>query len=93
MGNPAMRETPAPRLPSSEPSSLLRILFAEENPVNQRVTVALLRQMGHSTAVAARWQASLGTEDVQMPEMDGFAATRAIRAQERSTETAIRLWP
>ena len=72
----------------------LHILLAEDNTINQRVAVALLQKMGHSVVVAANGQKALqalATEafnlvlmDVQMPEMDGFAATAAIRAQEQT---------
>jgi signal transduction histidine kinase/AmiR/NasT family two-component response regulator len=67
----------------------MRILLAEDNLVNQRVAVRLLQRMGHQVdvagngnqAVAAINQAEydLVLMDCQMPEMDGYAATGAIR--------------
>ncbi len=67
----------------------LRILVAEDNPVNRLVTVRLLEKAGHSVvtaengreavAVAAHGDIDLVLMDVQMPEMDGLAATAAIR--------------
>ncbi len=67
----------------------LRILLAEDNEINQRVAVTLLERMGHSVdvvpdgkqAVAAigRTAYDLILMDCQMPEMDGYAATREIR--------------
>jgi two-component system, sensor histidine kinase len=70
-------------------TSQLRILLAEDNPVNQRVASALLSKMGHlvhvadngARAVHAIEQADydLVLMDCEMPEMDGYAATRAIR--------------
>lgn len=67
----------------------LRILVAEDNPVNQRVAIAMLERLGCRVDVAAngyeaidalkRLPYDLVFMDVQMPEMGGFEATRAIR--------------
>jgi len=80
---------------ASEPSSSLRILLAEDNLVNQRLATRLLEKRGHSVAVAAnglealqaleRESFDLVFMDLQMPEMDGFEATAAIRKKEQST--------
>jgi signal transduction histidine kinase/CheY-like chemotaxis protein len=68
----------------------LRVLLAEDNPVNQAFAVVLLEQMGLEVTVANNGAEAvkavqsktfdLVLMDVQMPEMDGFQATQAIRA-------------
>jgi PAS domain S-box-containing protein len=73
----------------------LRLLLAEDNAVNQRLAVRLLEKRGHRVtvvnsgreAVAATMEQSFDAVlmDVQMPEMDGFEATAAIREQEKSS--------
>jgi two-component system sensor histidine kinase/response regulator len=73
----------------------LRILLAEDNVVNQKLAVRLLEKQGHLVAVAGtgtkvlellRSQSfDLILMDVQMPEMDGFETTAAIRESEKGT--------
>ena len=72
-----------------------RILLAEDNLVNQQLAIRLLQKLGHSVTLASHGREALEIleksnfdmvlMDVQMPEMDGFTATRAIREQERTT--------
>jgi two-component system, sensor histidine kinase and response regulator len=74
----------------------LRILLAEDNAVNQALAKRLLEKRGHSVVVAptgkdalhalGQQQFDLVLMDVQMPEMDGFTATTAIREKEQETQ-------
>jgi two-component system, sensor histidine kinase and response regulator len=73
----------------------LRILVAEDNPVNQTIALRTLEKLGHSPRLASNGQEALSLlqqekfdllfMDVQMPETDGLTATRAIREDERQT--------
>ena len=77
----------------------LKILLAEDNRVNQKVAARFLEKRGHTLFLAesgkqalAAWQEQqfdLILMDVQMPEMDGFEATEAIREQEKSLATHV----
>jgi len=87
----------APR--GGEPASGLRILLAEDSPANQKLALGLLKKRGHQVVVAnsgkEAYDAFLAQPfdlilmDVQMPEMDGFEATVAIRAAERDSHVPI----
>ena len=79
-----------PESPSSRPKLGLHILLAEDNRVNQQVAVKMLRKMGCTTEIAqngseAVEKVKIGNFDLvfmdcQMPIMDGFEATKQIRA-------------
>jgi two-component system, sensor histidine kinase and response regulator len=76
----------------------IRILLAEDNAVNRTLAVRLLEKQGHAVVVANNGREALAIlekaafagfdlalMDVQMPEMDGFEATAAIREREKSS--------
>jgi CheY-like chemotaxis protein/HPt (histidine-containing phosphotransfer) domain-containing protein len=74
---------------SSAPARRLKILVAEDNPVNQAVVTAMLDPYGHDVDLVEDGEAALKAVqqrdfdlvimDIQMPKMDGLAATQAIR--------------
>jgi CheY-like chemotaxis protein len=78
--------------PSRRP---LRILVAEDNHVNQKLMSSLLAKWGHTAVITSDGREALAAMqqqtfdlvlmDVQMPEMNGFEATAAIRAQEQTS--------
>jgi PAS domain S-box-containing protein len=73
----------------------LRVLVAEDNVVNQRVAAGMLERAGHRAVVVENGRAALVAleretfdlvlMDVQMPELDGFEATAAIREREQAS--------
>ena len=77
-----------------ESKGRLNVLLAEDNPVNQKLATRLLQKMGHSVTVVGNGRQALAAfmknqfdvilMDIQMPEMDGFEATAAIREREKS---------
>jgi two-component system, sensor histidine kinase and response regulator len=78
-----------------EPRDSLRILLAEDNLVNQRLAARLLEKRGHHVVVAGNGHEALAAfekesfdlvlMDLQMPEMDGLAATAELRKNEKTT--------
>ncbi len=74
----------------------VQVLLVEDNPVNQMMTRAQLRKIGCACDVAANGVEALAAlakgrydlvlMDCMMPEMDGYEATRRIRAQERDAK-------
>jgi signal transduction histidine kinase/ActR/RegA family two-component response regulator len=91
--------TTAPKIEPTHPITLptdraLRLLAAEDNRINRRLLAAMLKKLGHSVefvetgheAIASladpsRWDAVL--MDIGLRDLDGLAATRAVRANER----------
>jgi two-component system, sensor histidine kinase and response regulator len=84
--------TPDPMTVERRP---LKILVVEDNPINQRVAATMLGAKGHVVSMAddGREALSLSQEtdfdiilmDIEMPEMDGVEATKAIREREKTT--------
>jgi two-component system sensor histidine kinase/response regulator len=88
----------APAVPSAEAASI-RVLLVEDNLVNQKVAQALLERLGCSVDIAMNGKEALALLDAedysmvfmdcQMPVMDGYDATRTIRATEKKQGTRI----
>jgi CheY-like chemotaxis protein len=85
-----------------EPRRRRRILLVEDNPVNQKLAIRMLEKWGHAVTLAADGQQAaaifeasgpdgfdLVLMDVQMPVMNGFEATGALRRIERRTGTRV----
>ena len=87
------RQAPQPAKVNAAPASprSLQILLAEDNPLNQQVACGMLEALGHSVMVAkngreaielfARHAFDLVFMDIQMPEMDGYQATAALKRE------------
>ncbi|MEP7285504.1 MAG: response regulator, partial [Chloroflexota bacterium] len=85
----------------STPQSSARILLVEDNAVNTKVAILQLRRLGYSADTAengleaieairnAKDAYDLVLMDCQMPEMDGFETTHAIREQEKNTNSHL----
>ncbi|MBN2170688.1 MAG: response regulator, partial [Candidatus Krumholzibacteriota bacterium] len=80
---------------SAKARRALRVLLVEDNLVNQRLAARLLEKWGHSVGVAENGEEALAAlerepwdlalMDVQMPKMDGYETTAAIRKREAAT--------
>jgi signal transduction histidine kinase/DNA-binding response OmpR family regulator len=84
----------APAVTPTRAAQKLRVLVAEDNAVNRKLTEHLLTRRGHDAVLVNNGREAveaitatgfdLVLMDLQMPEMDGFEATAAIRAAERN---------
>jgi PAS domain S-box-containing protein len=91
--------TPRREAPDTPDQGTLRVLLAEDNPINQTLAVRMLERMGHRVDVAGNGleavEMAAGKRfdvilmDVQMPQMGGFDATQHIRAQDGQRYTPI----
>jgi signal transduction histidine kinase/DNA-binding response OmpR family regulator len=87
-------EPAAPAVTPTRAARRLRVLVAEDNPVNQKLAQHLLERRGHTPILVGNGREAVETilhdrfdlvlMDLQMPEMDGFEATASIRARERA---------
>ncbi len=87
---------PAETHRASLPECRLKILLAEDNAINQAYAVRILAKNGHAVTVAndgaeaiAKWEGEafdLVLMDLQMPNVDGFQATAAIREKESGSD-------
>jgi len=84
---------------AAETSSRVRILSVEDHPVNQRVVLKMLERLGYQGEGVSNGREAVEAVrkrdydiilmDCQMPEMDGYAATRAIRTEFRGTRGKV----
>ncbi len=88
-------QAPTATAEPAESDRSLKLLLAEDNPVNQITASTMLGKMGHTVVVAnngreaieklAQEDFDIVLMDVQMPEMDGMAATAAVRESEQGS--------
>ncbi len=82
-------------------AAILRVLVAEDNPVNQLLATRLLEKRGHRVVMTTNGREALAAiakdsydlvlMDVQMPEMDGLEATAVLRAKEKDRADGLHL--
>ena len=99
-GNPAVATVPAPALITqhtlAEIESAPRILVAEDNLINQKLTIRILEKLGYQSDVVENGQEALAAlakgsyalvlMDCQMPVVDGFEATKLLRQREATDQ-------
>jgi len=104
LGDEKAQTIPSEETVSAKPAvstiPAMHVLVAEDNQVNQKIAVSLLRKLNCTADVVANGQEvleqlsqikyDLVLMDCQMPEMDGYAATQAIRKREQDTSRNCR---
>lgn len=98
-GGAEPRQVASVEAPRRAPRGALRVLLAEDNPINATVARRLIERAGHAVTLAHDGQeavdAALRDEfdlilmDLQMPRLDGLAATRLIRASSKHSNVPI----
>jgi signal transduction histidine kinase/ActR/RegA family two-component response regulator len=88
-----------PRMVAPRPPSAVRILVAEDEPINRRIAVKILKDLGFVPEVAEDGARAVALHraapydailmDCQMPELDGYQATALIRADEMGTNVRV----
>ena len=91
-GTQRRRPVTNPAMGLPEVARPLRLLVAEDHPVNQKVARQMLERLGHEVVIAANGREAVDRAareaydailmDIQMPEMDGYQATLRIRERE-----------
>ena len=93
MGRQGHQDTPTLSKPQQQPDPGLKLLVAEDHYLSQKVIRGMLGKLGLKADIASNGKEALELAsstrydlilmDCEMPEMDGFEATRMIRAQEQ----------
>ena len=96
--NPKVEEVISPPLPDEQYQINAKVLLAEDNPINQELAKSMLEIFGCEVDIVNNGKEAVSSYkqkaydailmDCQMPEMDGFAATKAIRELETVKMTA-----